>query len=143
MSCAASRSYSCLPMMHEKPCVYVWSYWEDHTWRLCISNWIVKLAERLVMCRGLLLGHGASCHCAFSHRAQLLHIAETSSPLCMSASAVGLYPICPWQSILLWSMTKSSSAVSPALGRCCCKRTFSLQWSQWSETPFQGLVFPP
>uniref|UniRef100_A0A8C0AN34 C2 domain-containing protein n=1 Tax=Buteo japonicus TaxID=224669 RepID=A0A8C0AN34_9AVES len=42
------RSYSCLPMMHEKPCVYVWSYWENHTWRLCISNWIVKLAERLV-----------------------------------------------------------------------------------------------
>ncbi|NWQ85171.1 FR1L4 protein, partial [Burhinus bistriatus] len=41
------RSYSCLPMMHEKPCVYMWSYWEDHTWRLCISNWIVKLAERL------------------------------------------------------------------------------------------------
>ncbi|NXV98561.1 FR1L4 protein, partial [Calonectris borealis] len=41
------RSYSCLPMMREKPCVYVWSNWEDHTWRLCISNWIVKLAERL------------------------------------------------------------------------------------------------
>ncbi|NWY59580.1 FR1L4 protein, partial [Chionis minor] len=41
------RSYSCLPMMHEKPCAYVWSYWEDHTWRLCISNWTVKLAERL------------------------------------------------------------------------------------------------
>ncbi|NXJ94634.1 FR1L4 protein, partial [Corythaixoides concolor] len=41
------RSYSCLPMTHEKPCVYVWSYWEDHTWRLFISNWIVKLAERL------------------------------------------------------------------------------------------------
>ncbi|NXV23773.1 FR1L4 protein, partial [Cepphus grylle] len=41
------RSYSCLPMMHEKPCVYMWSYWEDHTWRLCISNWIIKLAERL------------------------------------------------------------------------------------------------
>ncbi|KAM6298716.1 fer-1-like protein 4 [Aegotheles albertisi] len=41
------RSYSCLPMAHEKPCVHVWSYWEDHTWRLCISNWIVKLAERL------------------------------------------------------------------------------------------------
>uniref|UniRef100_A0A663E1U9 C2 domain-containing protein n=1 Tax=Aquila chrysaetos chrysaetos TaxID=223781 RepID=A0A663E1U9_AQUCH len=44
------RSYSCLPMTHEKPCVYVWSYWENHTWRLCISNWIVKLAERLVAC---------------------------------------------------------------------------------------------
>ncbi|XP_051489419.1 fer-1-like protein 4 [Apus apus] len=41
------RSYSCLPMTHQKPCVYVWSYWEDHTWRLCVSNWIVKLAERL------------------------------------------------------------------------------------------------
>ncbi|NXI05510.1 FR1L4 protein, partial [Pachycephala philippinensis] len=41
------KSYSCLPMTHEKPCVHVWSYWEDHAWRLCISNWIVKLAERL------------------------------------------------------------------------------------------------
>ncbi|KGL94346.1 Fer-1-like 4, partial [Charadrius vociferus] len=41
------QSYSCLPMKHKKPCVYVWSYCEDHTWRLCISNWIVKLAERL------------------------------------------------------------------------------------------------
>ncbi|NXP46423.1 FR1L4 protein, partial [Heliornis fulica] len=41
------RSYCCLPMTHEKPCVHVWSYWEDHTWRLYISNWIVKLAERL------------------------------------------------------------------------------------------------
>ncbi|NXG36057.1 FR1L4 protein, partial [Dromaius novaehollandiae] len=41
------KSYSCLPMVHEKPCIYVWSYWEDHTWRLCNSNWIVKLAERL------------------------------------------------------------------------------------------------
>ncbi|XP_038015240.1 fer-1-like protein 4 isoform X3 [Motacilla alba alba] len=41
------KSYICLPMTHEKPCVYVWSYWEDHTWRLCISNRIVKLAERL------------------------------------------------------------------------------------------------
>ncbi|NXR54428.1 FR1L4 protein, partial [Hippolais icterina] len=41
------KSYGCLPMTHEKPCVYVWSYWEDHAWRLCISNRIVKLAERL------------------------------------------------------------------------------------------------
>uniref|UniRef100_A0A8C0G969 C2 domain-containing protein n=1 Tax=Chelonoidis abingdonii TaxID=106734 RepID=A0A8C0G969_CHEAB len=40
-------SYSCLPLLHEKPCVYVWSYWEDHTWRLYNSNWIVKIAERL------------------------------------------------------------------------------------------------
>uniref|UniRef100_A0A670IJH9 C2 domain-containing protein n=1 Tax=Podarcis muralis TaxID=64176 RepID=A0A670IJH9_PODMU len=41
------NSYSCVPMLHEKPCVYVWSYWEDYTWRLCNSNWIVKIAERL------------------------------------------------------------------------------------------------
>ncbi|NXD01514.1 FR1L4 protein, partial [Certhia familiaris] len=41
------KSYCCLPMTHEKPCVHVWSYWEDHTWRLCVSNRIVKLAERL------------------------------------------------------------------------------------------------
>uniref|UniRef100_A0A670XR08 C2 domain-containing protein n=1 Tax=Pseudonaja textilis TaxID=8673 RepID=A0A670XR08_PSETE len=41
------NSYSCLPMLHEKPCVYVWSYWEDYTWRLYNSNWIVKIAERL------------------------------------------------------------------------------------------------
>ncbi|KYO40974.1 otoferlin isoform A [Alligator mississippiensis] len=40
-------SYSCLPMMHEKQCVYIWSNWEDHTWRFCNSNWIVKIAERL------------------------------------------------------------------------------------------------
>ncbi|KAJ7414853.1 Fer-1-like protein 4 [Pitangus sulphuratus] len=46
-SAARNKSYSCLPMVHEKPCVYVWSYWEDHAWRLCISNWIIKLAERL------------------------------------------------------------------------------------------------
>uniref|UniRef100_A0A8C6YXZ8 Fer-1-like protein 4 n=1 Tax=Nothoprocta perdicaria TaxID=30464 RepID=A0A8C6YXZ8_NOTPE len=49
-------SYSCLPMAHEKPCAYVWSYWEDHTWRLCNSNWIVKLAERLVV----FAGHGVA-----------------------------------------------------------------------------------
>ena len=68
-------------MMHEKPCVYVWSYWEDHTWRLCISNWIVKLAERLVTCTGQLLGHGASCHRAFPHSAQLLCITLSRSIL--------------------------------------------------------------
>uniref|UniRef100_A0A8B9US32 C2 domain-containing protein n=1 Tax=Anas zonorhyncha TaxID=75864 RepID=A0A8B9US32_9AVES len=73
-------SYSCLPMTHEKPCVYMWSYWEDHTWRLCISNWIVKLAERLVACVGRLLGHRASClmvslYC-FSHCRQYSLSAE-------------------------------------------------------------------
>nr|XP_005986843.1 PREDICTED: fer-1-like protein 4 [Latimeria chalumnae] len=41
------RLYSCIPMLYEKPCVYVWSYWEDHSWRLYNSNWIVKMADRL------------------------------------------------------------------------------------------------
>uniref|UniRef100_G1KWU1 C2 domain-containing protein n=1 Tax=Anolis carolinensis TaxID=28377 RepID=G1KWU1_ANOCA len=43
----SQSSYNCLPMLHEKPCVYIWSYWEDYTWRLYNSNWIVKIAERL------------------------------------------------------------------------------------------------
>ncbi|XP_053309216.1 fer-1-like protein 4 [Spea bombifrons] len=40
-------SYSCIPIVNDKPCVYVWSYWEDHSWRLYNSNWIIKIAERL------------------------------------------------------------------------------------------------
>ncbi|KAM8947023.1 fer-1-like protein 4 isoform 2-T2 [Pelodytes ibericus] len=40
-------SYSCITMVNDKPCVYVWSYWEDHSWRLYISNWFIKIAERL------------------------------------------------------------------------------------------------
>uniref|UniRef100_A0A8C4YEP4 C2 domain-containing protein n=1 Tax=Gopherus evgoodei TaxID=1825980 RepID=A0A8C4YEP4_9SAUR len=53
-------SYSCLPLLHEKPCVYVWSYWEDHTWRLYNSNWIVKIAERLTYRLGSILLSTAS-----------------------------------------------------------------------------------
>ncbi|XP_039590653.1 fer-1-like protein 4 [Polypterus senegalus] len=41
------RSFSCVPMLQEKPCVFVWNYWEDHTWRLHNINWIVKMADRL------------------------------------------------------------------------------------------------
>ncbi|XP_029468634.1 fer-1-like protein 4 [Rhinatrema bivittatum] len=40
-------SYNCIPLVHEKPCIYIWSHWEDHTWRLCNSNWLIKIAERL------------------------------------------------------------------------------------------------
>ncbi|XP_072259300.1 fer-1-like protein 4 [Pyxicephalus adspersus] len=40
-------SYSCIHLGNDRPCVYVRSYWEDHSWRLCNSNWIVKIAERL------------------------------------------------------------------------------------------------
>ncbi|XP_025788448.1 fer-1-like protein 4 [Puma concolor] len=39
--------YFCLPLRHQKPCVHVWSRWEDHTWRLQSTNCVRKVAERL------------------------------------------------------------------------------------------------
>ncbi|XP_073861290.1 fer-1-like protein 4 isoform X1 [Macaca fascicularis] len=42
-----SGPYFCLPLRHRKPCVHVWSRWEDHTWRLQSSNCVHKVAERL------------------------------------------------------------------------------------------------
>ncbi|XP_053783303.1 fer-1-like protein 4 isoform X4 [Desmodus rotundus] len=42
-----SGPYLCLPLRHRKPCVHVWSRWEDHTWRLRSSNCVWKVAERL------------------------------------------------------------------------------------------------
>ncbi|XP_071067922.1 fer-1-like protein 4 [Dasypus novemcinctus] len=42
-----SGPYLCLPLRHRKPCVRVWSRWEDHTWRLHSSNSVRKVAERL------------------------------------------------------------------------------------------------
>ncbi|KAM9296863.1 fer-1-like protein 4 [Gastrophryne carolinensis] len=41
------NSFSYIPLGEERPCVYVWSHFEDHSWRLYNSNWIVKIAERL------------------------------------------------------------------------------------------------
>ncbi|XP_077108019.1 fer-1-like protein 4 [Ranitomeya variabilis] len=40
-------SYSYIRMDNDRLCLHVWSYWEDHSWRLYNSNWIVKIAERL------------------------------------------------------------------------------------------------
>ncbi|XP_070277618.1 fer-1-like protein 4 [Myotis yumanensis] len=42
-----SGPYLCLPLRHRKPCVRVWSRWENHTWRLHSSNCVRKVAERL------------------------------------------------------------------------------------------------
>ncbi|EDL06165.1 mCG125376, isoform CRA_a, partial [Mus musculus] len=39
--------YLCLPLRHRKPCLHVWSCWEDYTWRLQSSNSVCKVAERL------------------------------------------------------------------------------------------------
>ncbi|KAL6046825.1 hypothetical protein STEG23_005098 [Scotinomys teguina] len=37
----------CLPLRHRKPCLRVWSRWEDYTWRLHSSNSVGKVADRL------------------------------------------------------------------------------------------------
>ncbi|XP_023570691.1 fer-1-like protein 4 isoform X2 [Octodon degus] len=42
-----SGPYFCLPLRHRKPCIHVWSRWEDYTWRLQSSNCVCKVAERL------------------------------------------------------------------------------------------------
>ncbi|KAM9590431.1 fer-1-like protein 4 isoform 2-T2 [Trichechus inunguis] len=39
--------YFCLPLRRRKPCVSVWSRWENHMWRLLSSNSVRKVAERL------------------------------------------------------------------------------------------------
>ncbi|XP_065097285.1 fer-1-like protein 4 isoform X2 [Paramisgurnus dabryanus] len=41
------RSFSCIPLFREKPCIYVWSYFEDHTFRFHNCNWLTKMADRL------------------------------------------------------------------------------------------------
>ncbi|XP_059115692.1 fer-1-like protein 4 [Peromyscus eremicus] len=40
-------AYLCLPLRHRKPCLRVWSRWEDYTWRLHSSNSVGKVAKRL------------------------------------------------------------------------------------------------
>lgn len=52
------RPYLCLPLRHRKPCVRVWSRWENHTWRLRSSNCVRKVAERLVRVRRAPTGRG-------------------------------------------------------------------------------------
>lgn len=46
-----SGPYFCLPLRHHKPCVCVWSRWENHLWRLQSSNCVRRVAERLVRAR--------------------------------------------------------------------------------------------
>uniref|UniRef100_A0A672KVK3 Fer-1-like protein 4 n=1 Tax=Sinocyclocheilus grahami TaxID=75366 RepID=A0A672KVK3_SINGR len=47
LSFLPSRSFSCIPLFREKPCIFVWSYFEDHTFRFHNSNWLSKMADRL------------------------------------------------------------------------------------------------
>ncbi|XP_040889705.1 fer-1-like protein 4 [Toxotes jaculatrix] len=45
------RSFQCLPLqppsMRQKPCLFVWSQFEDHSFRLYQANWLSKMADRL------------------------------------------------------------------------------------------------
>uniref|UniRef100_A0A4W3IWA7 Fer-1-like protein 6 n=1 Tax=Callorhinchus milii TaxID=7868 RepID=A0A4W3IWA7_CALMI len=49
--------FYCIPYRDEKPCVSVWSFWEDHCWRLHVSNAIKQIAEVLVSWYFNLLSH--------------------------------------------------------------------------------------
>ncbi|KAG8007550.1 Fer-1-like protein 4, partial [Nibea albiflora] len=45
------RSFQCIPLqspsIKQKPCLYVWSQFEDHSFRLYQANWLNKMADRL------------------------------------------------------------------------------------------------
>uniref|UniRef100_UPI0037E7A12B fer-1-like protein 4 n=1 Tax=Semicossyphus pulcher TaxID=241346 RepID=UPI0037E7A12B len=45
------RSFQCIPLqppsLKPKPCLFVWSQFEDHSFRLYQANWISKMADRL------------------------------------------------------------------------------------------------
>uniref|UniRef100_A0A8C7I1A3 Fer-1-like protein 4 n=1 Tax=Oncorhynchus kisutch TaxID=8019 RepID=A0A8C7I1A3_ONCKI len=42
------RSFSCVPMTYEKPCMFLWTHFEDHCFRYHNVNWLHKMADRLV-----------------------------------------------------------------------------------------------
>ncbi|XP_026163454.1 fer-1-like protein 4 [Mastacembelus armatus] len=45
------RSFQCIPLqppsLKQKPCLFVWSQFEDHSFRLYQANWLNKMADRL------------------------------------------------------------------------------------------------
>ncbi|XP_076599691.1 fer-1-like protein 4 [Chaetodon auriga] len=45
------RSFQCIPLhppfMKQKPCLFVWTQFEDHSFRLYQANWLSKMADRL------------------------------------------------------------------------------------------------
>uniref|UniRef100_A0A3P8YYU0 C2 domain-containing protein n=1 Tax=Esox lucius TaxID=8010 RepID=A0A3P8YYU0_ESOLU len=41
------RSFSCIPMPYQKPCMFLWSHFEDHCFRYQNANWLHKMADRL------------------------------------------------------------------------------------------------
>ncbi|KAM3621093.1 uncharacterized protein V6R79_006015 [Siganus canaliculatus] len=45
------RSFQCIPLQppsqRQKPCLHIWSHFEDHSFRLYQANWLSKMADRL------------------------------------------------------------------------------------------------
>ncbi|KAM7401688.1 hypothetical protein PAMP_016984 [Pampus punctatissimus] len=45
------KSFQCIPLqapaMKNKPCLFIWSQFEDHSFRLYQANWLSKMADRL------------------------------------------------------------------------------------------------
>ncbi|KAM8868286.1 fer-1-like protein 4 [Synchiropus picturatus] len=45
------RSFYCIPLhapfVREKPCMYIWPQFEDHSFRLYQANWLSRMADRL------------------------------------------------------------------------------------------------
>ncbi|CAF91570.1 unnamed protein product, partial [Tetraodon nigroviridis] len=47
------RSFYCIPLqpasVRQKPCLFIWTQFEDHNFRLYQTNWLCKMADRLEM----------------------------------------------------------------------------------------------
>ncbi|KAL0978832.1 hypothetical protein UPYG_G00176280, partial [Umbra pygmaea] len=41
------RTFSCIPLPNQKPCMFLWSQFEDHCFRYQSANWLHKMADRL------------------------------------------------------------------------------------------------
>lgn len=50
--CLSLRSFQCIPLqppsIKQKPCLFIWTQFEDHNFRLYQANWLSKMADRLV-----------------------------------------------------------------------------------------------
>lgn len=50
--CLSFRSFQCIPLQppsaRQKPCLYIWTQFEDHNFRLYQANWLNKMADRMV-----------------------------------------------------------------------------------------------
>uniref|UniRef100_A0A8C9T129 Fer-1-like protein 4 n=1 Tax=Scleropages formosus TaxID=113540 RepID=A0A8C9T129_SCLFO len=103
----------CIPMLLEKPCIYVWNYCEDHSFRLYNRNWLSKMADRLVnLC--LLVA------CPFIYQSFLLFPTLTRAnnldrcrlEFIKKNIVSGKYLMRPWSQCLIKDISRSSRPFS-------------------------------